>query len=197
MGVSTPISVQELQTNLAGMRLPTACSGLPPFAVNISTYDGASGGTAQPLGVTGCSNLALTPKFTVTAVKDASDNGAQVTTDLQQPQPTSAPFQASARSTVLTLPPNVLGPNVLGALNVLCPTLSSSCTPIGSATSVSPLYPTPLTGKAYLVGSLSAPAIAIVFPAPFSISLAGSVNIATGATTFTGPESCAATSAVA
>lgn len=185
---AVPISVQEMQTTLSGMRLPTQCSGLTPFGVSLTTYDGASATTSQPLTVTGCSNLALTPKFAVTAVKDAADQGAEVTTDVEQPQSTSAPFQATARTVALTLPPSVLGPNVLGALNVICaqPAPYSGCTPIGSATSTSPLYPAALTGKAYLVGSLAAPSIAIVFPPPFPVSLAGAVNIATGSTTFTG-----------
>jgi hypothetical protein len=188
VGVTVPISVQEIQASFSAMRLPTKCSGLPQLGLSVTTYDGANATASQPLTVTGCSNLALSPTFRVTAVKDATDNGVQVTTDLEQPQPASAPFQAAARTVVLTLPPTVLGPNVLGALNVICarPAPYSGCTAIGSASSTSPLYPTALTGKAYLVGSLSAPSIAIVFPPPFPVSLTGSVNIATGATTFTG-----------
>jgi hypothetical protein len=186
LGVSSPISIQEMQTTLTGMRLPTNCGALPRFKVGVDTWDGAHGTVSQPLTVGGCSNLIVTPTFAVTAVKDASDSGVQVATDLRQPQPKSTPLQAAARSTVLTLPTNVLGPNVAGALKVLCATLSSSCTPIGTATSVSPLYPTPLTGKAYLVGQLTALRIAIVFPPPFSLSLSGSVDELAGSTTFTG-----------
>lgn len=188
LGLTVPISVQEIQTTLSGMRLPTACSGLPPFRASVTTYAGASATATRALTVTGCSNLALTPAFGVTAVKDAADNGVEVTTDLSQPQPASAPFQATAGTVDLTLPPTVLGPNVSGALNVICaqPAPYSGCTPIGAATSTSPLYPTALTGNAYLVGSIASPSIAIVFPPPFSLSLAGSVNLAAGSTTFTG-----------
>jgi hypothetical protein len=187
-GLTVPISVQAIQTTLSSMRLPTKCSGLPPFGLSVTTYDAATATTSRPLSVTGCAALALTPKFTVSAAKDAADSGAQVTTDLEQPQPLSAPFQATARSVDLTLPPNVLGPNVAGALNVICaqPAPYTGCTAVGSATSTSPLYPSTLTGKAYLVGSLAAPAIAIVFPPPFSITLTGGVNIVSGSTTFTG-----------
>jgi hypothetical protein len=186
--VPVPISVQQIQTTLSGLRLPAKCSGLPPFGVSVTTYDGASATASRPVTVTGCSNLALTPTFRVSAVRDATNNGVQVTTDLAQPQPASAPFQATARTVVLSLPPTVLGPNVVGALSTLCtqPAPYRGCVPVGSATSTSPLYPTALTGNAFLVGSLAAPNIAIVFPPPFSLTLAGSVDIATGATTFTG-----------
>ncbi len=66
---------------------------------------------------------------------------------------------------------------------MLDPTLAG-CKPIGSASATSPLYPRPLTGKAYLTGSPTAPAITIAFPAPFALTLNGAVDLATNTTTF-------------
>ncbi len=81
----------------------------------------------------------------------------------------------------------MLTPNVAAVLTggILCsdPTLAS-CKTIGSASSTSPLYPKPLIGKAYLTGSLTAPAITLSFPAPFALTLNGSVDLATNTTTF-------------
>ena len=89
----------------------------------------------------------------------------------------------------LQFPAAVLSPNAAAVINggILCtdPTFAS-CKPVGSASSTSPLYPTPLTGKTYLTGSLAAPAITIRFPAPFALTLNGSVNLATNTTTFSG-----------
>jgi hypothetical protein len=87
----------------------------------------------------------------------------------------------------LTLPGAVLSPNALAVLNggILCANPSSgTCKAIGTASSNSPLYPTSLAGKDYLTGSLAAPAIAIVFPSPFALTLSGQVDLATNTTTF-------------
>jgi uncharacterized membrane protein YgcG len=180
------IAITELQTTLTGTRLPTSC-GTPSVAISADSYGGTSGASAsQTLSVTGCSSLPFTPKLSVTAVKDSADSGVTVITDVTQP---ATPAQATPSTVALTLPTGLLSPNAAAVISggVLCtnPTLSG-CTPIGSATSVSPLYPVPLTGRAYLTGSLAALHIELVFPAPFPITLTGSVNIATNTTTFTG-----------
>jgi uncharacterized membrane protein YgcG len=185
-GIPTRISVQSMQTTLTGMRLPTSCPATPAsVSITVDSYsDGTRKTASAPLHVTGCSTLPLTPSLTVTAVKDSADSGVQVTTDVKQP---ASPPQATGRTVVLTLPTTVFAPNVLAVLNggILCANpASGTCKSIGTASSTSPLYPTALTGKAYLTGSLTAPQIALEFPAPFPISLAGQVDLTTGATTF-------------
>lgn len=60
----------------------------------------------------------------------------------------------------------------------------AGCKTIGSASADSPLYPAVLIGKVFLTGALTALAITIVFPAPFSLELGGSVDLATNTTTF-------------
>lgn len=94
--------------------------------------------------------------------------------------------QADARSVSLAFPSNVLAPT-LGVVSALCadPT-TGTCTSIGSAKAISPLYPAPLTGQAYLTGSLTAPALTRVFGPPFSLALTGTVDLSNNSTTFTG-----------
>jgi hypothetical protein len=53
-------------------------------------------------------------------------------------------------------------------------------------TATSPDYPKSLTGQAFLVGNLVALQLVLVFPSPFQLTLVGTVNIQTNATTFTG-----------
>ena len=57
---------------------------------------------------------------------------------------------------------------------------------MGSATAVSPLYPKPLTAKAYLTGTALGPDLTLVFPAPFPLTLTGSVTLTTKDAVFTG-----------
>ena len=181
-----PITVDELDTTFAGLRLPASCPSTPA-SVSISgdSYDDSTVKSASaPLHVTGCAGLPFAPKFNVEATKDGGDAGVKVTTDITQ-----GPGEATSRSVALALPVSVLGPNI-GAVfdgGILCstPTLAA-CKTIGSASATSPLYPKRLTGQAYLTGSLTAPAITIVFPAPFALTLNGSVDIATNTTTFSG-----------
>ena len=140
--------------------------------------------SSAPLHVTGCSALPYAPKFTVTATEDSGDNGVKVTTDITQKA-----NEATSRSVALQFPAAVLAPNAAAVINggILCtdPTFAS-CKTVGSASSTSPLYPTPLIGKTYLTGSLTAPAITISFPPPFALTLNGSVDLATNTTTFSG-----------
>jgi hypothetical protein len=184
------ISLDELQSNFAGLRLPTSCPA--PSARITVTADSYSDPTAKttsaPLSVTNCSKLAFTPAFHLTAVRNATDVGVQIATDVTQP---ATPAQATSRTVKLTLPGSVLEPNAGTAGRVVCANAASgTCQAIGSATSVSPLYPTPLDGKVYLTGTktrtglVSSPAISIVFPAPFALTLSGTVDIGTDSTTF-------------
>lgn len=187
-GGAIPISLKELQTTITSIRMPTSCPSTPAnYTVNADSYsDSTTKTTSDPLNVTGCSSLTITPTFTVTAVRDTGDPGVQVTTDLQQPGTSD---QATSSQVVLSLPPNVIGPNVAAVVGggILCsdPTFAS-CKTIGTASSTSPLYPIALTGNAYLTGSLAAPQIALVFPPPFPITLTGAADITKGTTTFTG-----------
>jgi hypothetical protein len=113
--------------------------------------------------------------------QDSDDAGVKVVTDVTQ-----TADQAPARSVALAFPTNVLTPN-LDVATLLCTNVGSgTCTPVGSATATSPLYPAPLTGNAYLTGTIFHPTLTLVFGPPFSLSLVGTVNLAENSTSFTG-----------
>jgi hypothetical protein len=177
------IAVDEIQSTLSGLRLPATCPATPAgFSATADSYgDSTKRTTSAPLKVTGCAALPYAPNFTVTAIKDSADTQVQLTTDITQ---TAA--QAPSKVVSLAFPASVLAPN-LGVVGALCSNPSSgTCTPIGSASSTSPLYPTPLVGKAYLTGAVLAPAITLVFPPPFALTLTGAVDLSSNSTTFSG-----------
>jgi hypothetical protein len=186
LGVSTSISVTEINGTFDGLRFPASCPATPAtLSVSGSSYADATVRTASaPLTVTGCSSLPFSPGFKVAVARDSADKQVQLTTDITQ-----AAGQATPRSVQLSLPAKVLGPN-LAAIALLCANPSTgTCTSVGSTSATSPLYPRTLIGKAYLTGqpgTLTSPSITLVFPPPFPLTLTGSVNLATNSTTFTG-----------
>ncbi len=178
-----PISIHEISSTFDGLRYPTTCPSTPQaVAVVADSYGDSTAHTASaPLGVTGCSSLSYSPSFAVTATRDSADNRVKVVTDVTQ-----AATEAPSRSVALALPYAQLRPNAAG-LQRLCLNLSSgTCNPVGSVTAVSPLYPHALTGQAYLTGTITGLTLTLVFPAPFPLTLVGSVNLVTNVTTFTG-----------
>jgi hypothetical protein len=182
------IQVQSMSTTLSGVRMPASCPATPAnVTVTTDSYSDATPHTASaPLRVTGCSTLPFTPAFHVTATKDAGDSGTQVISDITQP---ASPAQATPQSVSLALPASVLTPNADAVLSggLLCANpASGTCKTIGTATAASPLYPVPLTGTDYLTGTLAALKIVIVFPPPFALTLAGTVDVPHNTTTFTG-----------
>jgi hypothetical protein len=183
LGLGTvPISVSEINSTFDNLLFPSSCLSKPAaLTVTTDSYSAPSSSASSPLTVTGCGSGAYAPKFSLTAARDASNNEVKLTANITQ-----GAGQLTTGTTVLAFPTNVLTPN-LGVAGALCPNLAAgNCTPIGSATAVSPVYPTPLSGKAYLTGNASGLKLALVFPAPFSLTLTGSVNLATNTTSFNG-----------
>jgi hypothetical protein len=183
LGLGTvPISVSEINSTFNSLLFPSSCPSKPAvLTVSTDSYAAPSSSASSPLTVTGCSAGAYAPKFSLTAARDAGNAEVKLTANITQ-----GPGQLTTGTTVLAFPTNVLTPN-LGVAAALCTNLASgSCTPIGSATAVSPVYPTPLSGNAYLTGNSSGLKLALVFGAPFSLTLTGSVNLATDTTTFNG-----------
>jgi hypothetical protein len=183
LGLGTvPISVSEINSTFDSLLFPSSCPSTPArLTVTTDSYAAPSSSMSSPLTVTGCGSGAYAPKFGLTAGRDTSDDEVKLTANITQ-----ATGQLTTGTTVLAFPTNVLAPN-LGVAAALCINLASgTCPPVGSATAVSPIYPTPLSGQAYLTGDSSGLKLALVFPAPFSLTLTGSVNLATNTTSFNG-----------
>lgn len=178
-----PISIAEISSTFDGLRYPTTCPASPHgLSATVDSYNDATLETASaPLSVTGCSALAYTPAFSVTAVRDRSDPQVALSTTVTQ-QAAEAP----SRSVALQFPSPTLVANI-GAGGALCLNVSSgTCTPVGSVTASSPLYPTPLTGRAYLTGTITGLTLTLVFPPPFPLTLVGAVNLVKNTTSFAG-----------
>ena len=148
-------------------RMPTNCSP-GSSTITIAYASKTETSTASPdFAPTGCGALPFAPKLSGSAVVDAHDSGVAVTTTVTQ-----APNEAASASTQLALPWPTLAPNFSGL------SLQNSTTPVGGATTVTPLLPAPLQGKAYLTGSPAAPTLTLRFPPPAVLTLVGTINLA-------------------
>lgn len=179
----TPITITEINSTFDALRYPTTCPATPQsFSASVDSYNDPTLQTvAAPLVVTSCSALPYAPAFSVAATRDRADRQVSLTTTVTQLS-TEAPSQ----SVSLAFPLATLVPN-LQVAGALCTNLAGgTCTPVGSATATSPLYPHALTGQAYLTGNILGPSLALVFPPPFPLTLSGAVSLAKNATTFTG-----------
>jgi hypothetical protein len=177
------ISLTEINSTFNGLRYPATCPSTPArVSVTADSYaDATTHGAAAPLSVTGCSALAYAPAFKVSATRDRDDRQVTLGTTVTQ-----TATQAPSRSVTLAFPAATLAPN-LESISALCLNLSSgTCQTVGSASATSPLYPSTLTGKAYLTGSSSGLSLTLVFPSPFPLTLTGSVDLLHNAATFTG-----------
>jgi hypothetical protein len=179
---AAPISITSIASTFDSLRYPTTCPSSPAkLTATVNSYDVSSLQTlSQPLSVSGCGSLSYGPSFSASVKKDSSDKGVALTTNV-----TETAAMAPSQSVALTFPTAVLGPN-LASLADLCLNLSSSCPQVGSVTAQSPLYPTALTGKAYFTGSASGSTLTLVFPAPFPLTLTGTINLVSNSATFTG-----------
>ncbi len=136
---------------------------------------------AAPLSVSGCSALTYSPAFSVAVVRDHADRQVALSTTVTQ-----GPTESPSQSVSLAFPSATLVPN-LQVAGALCLNPSAgTCQPVGAATAKSPLYPTPLSGDAYLTGSSSGLSLTLVFPSPFPLTLTGAVNLLSNSATFTG-----------
>jgi hypothetical protein len=180
------LSITEIDSTFNGLRFPTSCPSTPAeVTVSANSYADPTVKSAEtPLPVTGCSSLAYAPKYSLSVARDANDRVVKVSTTVTQ-----GATESPSSSIVLAFPSNVIAPS-LGGLSNLCSTASTSgCTPVGSVTASSPLYPTPLTGKAYLTGqstNISGLTLTLVFPPPFPLTLVGKVDLVNVAATFSG-----------
>jgi hypothetical protein len=181
LSIPQNLGIESLDVTFTGMRLPSSCPSTPAnVTVAADSWgDGTTATATAPLAVTACSSLAYAPAFTVTAAKDPTDSNVSVVTEM-----TEAPGDATSSSIALVLPLNVLGLNP-SAIHLFCAGPPyTGCTPIGSVSSTSPLYPTSLGGNIYLNGAGSTPALTLVYSAPFPITINGVVSLKDGTATF-------------
>jgi hypothetical protein len=179
----TQISLDEIKSTFDGLRYPATCPRTPAnLSVTLDSYSDRTVHTAAaPLSVTGCNLLPYAPTFKATAARDSGDRQVKLKTVVTQ-----TPDEAPSRSITLAFPTATLAPN-LGSVQALCVNPSSgTCQGVGAVTASSPLYPTPLSGQAYLTGSSSGLSLTLAFPAPFPLTLTGAVDLLTDSARFTG-----------
>ncbi|HUE28744.1 MAG TPA: hypothetical protein VMP89_18360 [Solirubrobacteraceae bacterium] len=179
----TQISLTEINSTFNSLRYPATCPAAPAgLTAAVDSYSDSTVHTVTaPLSVTRCSALTYSPAFSVIATRDSNDRQVQLRTTITQ-----APGQAPSRSVSLAFPTATLAPNI-ESIAALCRDLAAgSCQPVGAATATSPLYPTPLTGTAYLTGTSSGLMLTLVFPSPFPLTLNGAVDLIHNSATFTG-----------
>ncbi|MGH2908427.1 MAG: hypothetical protein ACRDK8_03930 [Solirubrobacteraceae bacterium] len=179
---AAPISITQIASTFDGLRYPTTCPSSPAkLTATVDSYQNGNPQTlGQPLSVTGCGALSYNPSFTASVRKDSADKGVALTTNV-----TETGSMAPSQSVSLSFPTAVLGPN-LGSLANLCQTLSGTCPQVGSVTAQSSLYPTALTGRAYFTGNSNGLTLTLVFPAPFPLTLTGSIDLVHNSATFSG-----------
>ena len=179
-----PISLTEINSTFDGLRYPATCPATPQsVGVAVNSYgDQTVHSLSAPLSVTNCARLPYAPKFSATATQDAGDRQVKLATDITQ-----AANESPNNSVALALPVATLQPN-LSSIGALCLNpAGGTCAPVGSATATSPLYPKPLTGNAYLTGSLATGlTLTLAFPSPFPLTLVGKIDLAGNSTIFTG-----------
>jgi hypothetical protein len=181
-----PLQITQINSTFTGLRFPTTCPATPAaVTVSADSYADPTIKTAQtPLAVVGCSSLSYQPKYSLTVARDAGDRVVKVTTTVTQ-----GATESPSSSIALAFPGNVVAPSLSGLANLCSTPSTSGCTPVGSVSASSPLYPKPLTGAAYLTGQASnikGLTLTLVFPPPFPLTLVGTVNLVNVAATFSG-----------
>jgi hypothetical protein len=180
------LSITEIDSTFTGLRFPSTCPSAPaPVTVSADSYaDPTVKGAQTPLPVTGCSSLGYQPKYSLNVARDSGDRVVKVSTTITQ-----GAAESPNSSIVLAFPSNVIAPSLSG-LSDLCSTgATAGCTPVGSVTAASPLYPKPLAGKAYLTGqatNITGLTLTLVFPPPFPLTLVGKVDLVNVTATFSG-----------
>jgi hypothetical protein len=157
--------------------LPTNCTAATA-AFATTSVDGAAGSATASFTPTGCplSYTGGSVSAAAQAVDSSSDAALQTVVTF--------PTGANTSTVTIDIPSTALRANPLyAALN--CPTAPpfTGCTPIGTVSATTPLLSAPLTGTAYLTGSVAGGfGLGLLFPAPFNIALSGTVNSTNGVT---------------
>jgi hypothetical protein len=165
---------------------PTDCE---PLAVNgmLTSTQGATSQVSSPFQAANCAHLGFHPVFSVsTQAKTSKRNGASLT--VRGAFPTG---DANIRSAAVVLPRQL--PARLTTIQQACPEATFAANPascpagsdIGTATAITPVLASPLTGPAYLVshgGAAFPDVVAVLQGEGVTVELVGSVNIKHGIT---------------
>lgn len=176
------IQITNIDSTFDSLRYPATCPSTPQnVGVSVNSYDDSTvQNVSSPLTVTGCSSLPYAPVASVVATKDSADRVVAVTSTVTQ-----AADESPTKNLSLSFPDAALGVN-LASIQLLCANPPTGCTPVGTATATSPLYPTPLVANAYLTGTTLGPELELIFPSPFPLKLVGTVALSTKNAVFTG-----------
>jgi hypothetical protein len=148
---------------------PTDCDPLS-MTGTLSSAEGASASLSVPFQVTNCAALAFKPKFAAsTKAHNTRTAGASLTTTVTYPS-TPQGTEADIAKVKVSLPARL--PARLTTLQKACPEATfaanrancPSASKIGTATTYTPVLPTPLSGPAYFVshGGARYPELVIV-----------------------------------
>jgi hypothetical protein len=175
-GVSVTVTGMSLTLNgtvnsQAFTRNPTSCAAATT-TVTVVPYSNTATSTSASSSFTpsGCSLLAFAPKLSGSAKVNSWTGNTALTTTITQ-----ASGQAATKSAALILPKG-LSANSSELVNACTTTPVSNCpasSNVGTASVSSPLMAQPLTGRVVLTSSGSMPSVAIVFPAPYALTLVG------------------------
>lgn len=169
------------------MTNPTSCDPHTTAVHAVGYSDSTADGQAS-FTPTACDALPYAPKLSATvgeAGQTAKGSNPPLTTTITQ-----GPGEANSKQTKVTLPP-VLAPNA-AVLGNICPQsayASDTCPPqsqVGTATAVSPLLTTPLTGPVRLVENPGGfPNVVVYLNGVFNTRLVGAVSVGAAGTTTT------------
>jgi hypothetical protein len=187
-----PLRIQTVNVTIdkpGFMFNPTNCNQ-QQITATITAAQGAAANVATPFAASGCKNLPFKPKFTVlTQAKTSKAGGAYLHVKV-----VSGSGQANIGKVKVDLPKQL--PSRLTTLQKACvaavfeanPANCPAASTVGTATAITPVLKSALTGPAYLVshGGEAFPDLVIVLQGEgITIDLVGNTNIKKGITSST------------